>query len=311
MDYDHKFKLLLTLFFCEFLELFFPDFARQIDWSRPVEFLDKELRSIVTETSPKVVDLLVRVETLTGPRYCLIHVEVEGRKSRRALGKRLHRYFNRLDELFDLPIVPIAVFLHVGGQGLGWQSRELICFGHCFNHFEFPYLGLPALDGAQYVESENPLAWALAGLMNVPPAERARIKAESLRRVERQRLVSKKRAVLVQCVEAFTVLSTEQKRAFEALIQTDEYRKARDMQKTIYDEAEEKGLEQGLEKGREQGREQGRLQEGRRLLLIQLEEKFGPLSDRSRRKIDHLTLDEIDRLARRVVTANDRRELGI
>lgn len=296
MEYDNKFKLLLTLFFREFLELFFPEFARQIDWSCPAAFLDKELRSIVTETSPKVVDLLARVETLgAGPRYCLIHVEVEGRKSRVALGKRLHHYFNRLDEMFDLPIVPIALFLNVGGEGLGWQTRELVCFGHCFNHFEFPYIGLPALDGLKYLETANPLAWALLGLMNVPQAERARIKAESLRRVERQRLELRRRAVLVQCVEAFTVLDAEQSREYESLVQTDEYRKARDMQKTIYDEAEEKG---GLDVGR-------------RLLLVQLEEKFGQLPVRLRRKIERLTLQEIDRLARRIVTVDDRRELGL
>ena len=88
MNYDQKFKLLLTLFFREFLELFFPEFAREINWSRPVLFPDKELQSIVPDRSPRVVDLLARIETLSGkPRYCLIHVEIEGRRSRPALAK--------------------------------------------------------------------------------------------------------------------------------------------------------------------------------------------------------------------------------
>ena len=204
-----------------------------------------------------------------------------------------------MDEQFDLPLMPIALFLNVAGDGLGWETRKQFCFGHCVNHFEFPYIGLPALDGVQYLQSDNPLAWALTGLMNVPPAERARIKAESLRRVERQRLAVNQRTVLVNCVEALTVLNPEQQREYESLLQTNEYRKARDMQKTIYDEAEE------------QGELRGKLQAGQRLLLLLLEEKFGPLPDRSRRKVERLTSDEIEGLVRRVVTASDRRELGL
>ena len=71
------------------------------------------------------------------------------------------------------------------------------------------------------------------------------------------------------------------------------------MQKTIYDEAEE------------QGELRGELQAGQRLLLLLLEEKFGHLPDRSRRKVERLTSDEIEGLVRRVVTANDRREMGL
>ncbi|MFM9962720.1 MAG: hypothetical protein ACKV2Q_16030 [Planctomycetaceae bacterium] len=71
------------------------------------------------------------------------------------------------------------------------------------------------------------------------------------------------------------------------------------MQKTIYDEAAE------------QGELRGELRAGRRLLLIQLEAKFGPLPDRSRRKIERLTFDEIEGLVRRVITATNRRELGL
>ena len=67
------------------------------------------------------------------------------------------------------------------------------------------------------------------------------------------------------------------------------------MQKTIYDEAEEKG----------------RVEEGRSLMLLQLETKFGSLPDRSRRKVEQFTLDDINRLAMQIVTANDRRELGL
>ena len=42
MDYDQRFKLLLQLFFRYFMELFFPEQAKLIDWSIEPAFLDKE-----------------------------------------------------------------------------------------------------------------------------------------------------------------------------------------------------------------------------------------------------------------------------
>lgn len=53
MSYDERFKALLTVFFREFLELFFPEIAERIDWRKKPEFLDKELPSVM-KTSPKI-----------------------------------------------------------------------------------------------------------------------------------------------------------------------------------------------------------------------------------------------------------------
>lgn len=179
MSYDERFKALLTEFFQNFLELFFPEMAQQIDWSKKPEFLDKELPSVM-KASPKAVDLLTKVWSLEPPRssspqrLCLIHVEVESRKSRESLGRRVARYVTQIDEKFGLPVVPVAVFIHVGGDGIGWQTWDMTCWNYTIQSTRFPYIGLPALDGVQYSATQNPIAWALSGLMNVPPSERAR-----------------------------------------------------------------------------------------------------------------------------------------
>ena len=321
MDYDARFKALLTLFFREFLELFFPEFAERIDWRRAPEFLDKELQSIVVESGPKTVDLLVKVWSREAPRsdsverLCLIHVEVEARRSRDALGQRVSRYVNRIDETFDLPVVPIAVYLNVRGEGIGWQSRELTCWGHTIVSYHFPYIGLPALDGVKYTETSNPIALALSGLMNVSPQDRARIKGEAVWRIERLRLDVRRRAVLIQSVEAFTVLDEQQTRDYEELLKSPRFQKAREMQKTIYDEAEElgekRGLEKGLKKGLTEGLMEGRREGRRELLREQLETKFGTLSSRSRRKFQQLGDEELDRLACDLLKAQKLSDLGL
>jgi hypothetical protein len=238
-------------------------------------------------------------------------VEVEARRSRDALGKRISRYVNRIDETFDLPVVPIALYLNVRGDGIGWQTRELTCWGHTIVSYHFPYIGLPALDGVKFSESSNPIALALTGLMNVSPQDRARIKSEAVWRIERLRLDARRRAVLIQSVEAFTVLDEQQTRDYEELLKSPKFQKVREMQKTIYDVAEEIGEKRGLEKGLSTGRSEGRLEGRQELLLGQLEVKFGSLSPRSLRKLRQLGHAELDRLACDLLDATKLSELGL
>jgi hypothetical protein len=301
MTFDARFKLLLMLFFREFIELFFPDFFDSIDWDAPIEFLDKELTTLLPATAGQCVDLLVKVRSRVPPRprvtswLCLIHAEVEARRSRRALGKRMCGYFHRIDEKLDLPTVPIALYIHVGGDGLGWQSYDMSCWGHCFNHFEFPYIGLPALDGCVYAERPNPVAWALCGLMRIPPAERARIKAESLRRAARMLRDERKRLVVVECVECFLPLDRHQQEEFDQLVQSAAYQEVRTMQQTTY----EKGIEQGREEGQ------------RETLLLLLEERFGTLPQRIRKRIERMPAAERANLLRNLFHVTALKDLNL
>lgn len=48
-DYDGAWKEALEIFWRPFLELCFPLAAEHIDWTVPVEFLDKELQEIVRD----------------------------------------------------------------------------------------------------------------------------------------------------------------------------------------------------------------------------------------------------------------------
>lgn len=77
MAHDQLFKELLRAFFSEFLELFYPEVAARLDFTR-VTFLDKEVFTDVPEGSRRELDLLAQVCTLDGePKLILIHVEVQ------------------------------------------------------------------------------------------------------------------------------------------------------------------------------------------------------------------------------------------
>ncbi len=48
-DYDSPWKEALEKRFAEFLALLFPEIHREVDWSRPLEFLDTELQQVVQD----------------------------------------------------------------------------------------------------------------------------------------------------------------------------------------------------------------------------------------------------------------------
>ena len=53
-DADTPWKLVLRQYFREAIEFFFPTVSDGIDWSRPIEFLDKEFRAIRLVGNPGI-----------------------------------------------------------------------------------------------------------------------------------------------------------------------------------------------------------------------------------------------------------------
>jgi hypothetical protein len=91
-SHDQLFKDLLRAFFREFIELFLPDAAAQLDFSTVV-FLDKEVFTDLPTGRQRTLDLVAQVQTLDGKReLVLIHVEVESRKKGKSFRQRMLRY---------------------------------------------------------------------------------------------------------------------------------------------------------------------------------------------------------------------------
>ena len=98
-------------------------------------------------------------------------------------------YYEQLRRRHGLPVLPIALYLRVGLDGIGWDVYEEKYWDHRLVSFAYAYVGLPGLDGEQYVAGEHLLGVALTALMRVPPARRAEVHAEALRRLaERGRM---------------------------------------------------------------------------------------------------------------------------
>ena len=69
--------------FASFIAFFMPDKYNLIDWSRPVDFLEQELRSITRKSKRghRSVDRLVKVWLLDGSEsWVLVHVEIQSQQ---------------------------------------------------------------------------------------------------------------------------------------------------------------------------------------------------------------------------------------
>jgi hypothetical protein len=118
--FDSPWKEVLDCYFRAFLSFFFPHIHDAIDWSQPVESLDKELLQVMpdAETGARFVDKLVKVWRLDGTaEWVLIHVEVQY-QTVTTFPKRMFVYYYRLLDRYAQKVVSLAI---LGDQRADWR----------------------------------------------------------------------------------------------------------------------------------------------------------------------------------------------
>jgi hypothetical protein len=148
----------------------------------------------------------------------LVHIEIESPDKVAPLRPRMFDAYVQLRRKHGLPVLPIALYLRVGLDGIGidvyeehfWELRPV--------RFEYLYVGLPALDAIEYVQGDNWLGVALAALMKIPKDQVAWLGAEALRRIQAAPLSDQRRFLLGECVQAYLPLDEEQRRQFRGTV---------------------------------------------------------------------------------------------
>lgn len=294
--HDSIFKKLLCEFFPDLLRLVVPEVATGLDLERPV-LLDKEFFTI--EGRRRELDLLARFSATKGDdETLLVHVEVEAR-ARREMERRLWRYRNKILSVHDSLILSVVMYLTRGLKGVQIRTLESALLSPNLVNFGYVVFGLAGCDPAEYLDRPEPLAWGLAALMRGGTLNRPRLKLACLRRIASADLGEERRLLLVNCVESYLELKPEEAAEYATLCAVQENREVRAMATSWADRLEAKGREEGLQKGMHEG-----LRAMREVLLSQLEQRFGPLPETIRERVESISsLNRLTRLGRRVLTA--------
>jgi hypothetical protein len=296
-EHDQRFKALLREFLGDFLELFFPERAAGLDLKH-VEWLDKEFFINPPQGDVLLLDLVARLPVRAAGQaaLALLHIEVESREAVTAIRRRMFDYYSVLRRDHKGPIMPIAVYLRVGRDGIGVENYTEN-FGELeVLRFQYLYVGLPALEAERYVAGRNWLGVALAALMRVPPSRKVWLRVEALRRILLEcRENDYRRLLLQECVEAYLQLNEEEQQQFEQLLHTEPYKEIEPMMVTTF--------EKGIAKGREEGR--------REVARLLLERKFGPLSAGVAARLAAWPAERLDELILAVNDAPSLHALGL
>jgi len=100
--------------FLDFLRFVYPDAQEVLDFDKGIEFLDKELFSIIPDRERKrdkrIADLLARVYLKNGTeKWILLNVEIEGGDDSQ-FAHRLLQYNYRIRDKYNVSVATIAVF---------------------------------------------------------------------------------------------------------------------------------------------------------------------------------------------------------
>lgn len=176
-DHDQLLKTYLKEFLPNFFEVFFPEWAVRFDFSH-IEWLDQEVFPDPPDGARHTVDLVAKLRTREpnpddGGRpvedwLSLIHTEIESADSARPLRRRMHWYYSNLRQRHALPVLPLAVYLSVGLNGVGIDTYSEDFGALDVLRFRYPYVGLPALDGVEYLHKNDEVVAALLGLKRLP-----------------------------------------------------------------------------------------------------------------------------------------------
>lgn len=303
-EHDQEFKTLIREFLREFIRLFFPDWSERFDFGM-IEWLDKEVFLDPPRGETRNLDLVAKVpvrQAVVAQRpgeadswIVLVHIEVEADDRITRLRPRMYDDYKGLRDRYHLPVWSLALYLHVGLEGVGWDVYEEHLWERRVLRFEYPYVGLPRLSAEDYANRENLLGVALAAMMRVSDERRAELKALALHRIFDSGENDARKGLLAGFVEKYLQLDPTQQREFERLLDTEPYR----------------GVKAMTTPWHERGREQGILEGEKKILYIQLERRFGALDRIVRERLDALPPDRIEALGAAVLDAKSLKELGL
>jgi len=264
IDHDRLFKELLTNFFKEFMELFFPEAAHNIELNN-IKFLQQEIYTDIIDGGKYEVDILVETKLKEEPGLILIHVEPQAYEQKN-FSERMFIYYSRLYEKYRRNILPVAVFSYdrVGNEPdnfkMGFEFLDVLAFN-------FYKLELRKLNWREYIESNNPVAAALLSKMGFSPEEKVRVKLEFTRMLTRLHLDPARMELLGSFFESYLKLNDREEEQFQWELEKLDPKEVEVIMQ-ITTSWHEKGRAAGIAEGKAEGKKERDMEIARKALQM-------------------------------------------
>ena len=291
-DADSPWKLILRQYFQQAIEFFFPNIAEQIDWTIPVEFLDKEYQQLTpdSEIGKRLADQLVKVCQKGGNSIILlIHLEVQA-EPEDIFPERIFTYLIRIFDYFHQPPISLVILCDSDSN---WRPNQyrFTTFG---SNLEFNFTAVKLLDyAAQWDDleaSQNVFAAVVMAHLKAQetkdnPKQRKQLKLILVKRLYERCYDRSAILNLFRFTDWLLILPEELKRSF-----WEELKVYEEEQRMPYiTSVEEIGYDRGLEAGEKK--------RARSTALRQITHRFGTIDTSIVKQIETLSIEQLDELA--------------
>ncbi|MDY6804224.1 MAG: DUF4351 domain-containing protein [Cyanobacteriota bacterium] len=290
INHDRLFKELITTFFIEFLELFFPAVLTYLDQNY-IEFLDKEVFPEIPLAESLETDIVVKTKFQGKDAFFLVHVENQA-KQKPDFEKRMFRYFCLLSGKHDLPVYPIAVLSFDSPRAAQPSKYRVVFPNKVVMEFNYELIQLNQLNWRNYLQNRNPVAAALMAKMNIARQDRPRVKLECLRLLATLRLDPARMKLISGFVDTYLRLNAEEEVQLKSQISTLQSNEQEEVMEIVTSWMEQ-GIEQGIERGIERGLILGEL----KIILRLINRKIGEITPQLLERIRQLSEPKLEDLS--------------
>jgi predicted transposase/invertase (TIGR01784 family) len=293
IDHDQLFKELLSTFFIEFLELFFPQLAAAIE-PDSVVFLPQEYFADLTTGETKIIDLLAQVRLAGQDVGFLIHVEAQA-SSKVNFARRIFFYFSRLHQTYLQRIYPIVVF-SFDKPYREEPNQYVVEFDDLkVMEFNFKTIQLNRLNWRDFINQPNPIAAALMAKMRIDEGDRPRVKVECLRLLATLKLNPARTKLISGFVDTYLRLNLQEEQVFQESVGTLEGTEREGIMQIVTSWMEQ-GIAEGRTEGIAEGEQRGRTEGERSLVLRLLVRRVGTLPANVEAQVQALALPQLEAL---------------
>lgn len=290
IDHDQLFKELLSTFFVEFVELFLPEVAALMERDS-ITFLPQEYFTDLITGDRQIIDLIAKVRFQGQDAFFIIHLENQS-FSEAEFARRMFFYFAKLHQEYLLPIYPVVIFSFDKPQRLESTNYKVSLANLEVLNFNFTSIQLNQLSWRDFLNQQNPIAAALMAKMKIQPIDRPKVKAECLRLLATLKLDPARTRLISGFVDTYLTLNVAEEQTFQTELDRMGLNK------------EEKVMEIVTSWMRT-----GMRNEAEKLVIRQLNRRFGPIEAELEQRIQALSIDRVEDLSDALLDFSDRSQL--